>query len=94
MPQSGTLTVSAKAVIKDGQRKGEVRIQDTGYGIEDEIMNQIFEPFFSTKKAEGGTGIGLSVVRDIVKRHSGEIQINSEQGKGTEFVILLPMNGE
>ena len=59
-------------------------------GIPDEIKDKILQPFFTTKKGTQGTGLGLSITNDIVKAHGGEIRVESEAGKGTEFKIQLP----
>ncbi len=68
-----------------------LRVKDTGCGMDDEIMEKMFEPYFSTKMAEEGTGLGLSVVHGIVKGHGGEINAQSEPGKGSVFQIYLPL---
>ncbi|XZN95799.1 MAG: AAA family ATPase [Microcoleus sp.] len=69
----------------------EIRISDNGIGIESEIHEQIFHPFFTTKQAGEGTGLGLSLTHDIiVGQHRGSIQLETELGKGTEFIISLP----
>jgi signal transduction histidine kinase len=67
-----------------------VRIIDNGTGIPKEIMSRIFDPFFTTKKVGQGTGIGLDLVNRIVKRHNGEIKVNSVPGR-TEFAICIPL---
>ena len=72
--------------------KIEIRVQDNGNGIPDEIKDKIFQPFFTTKSAGEGTGLGLSLSYDIVtKGHGGEIKVETEPGQGTEFIILLPV---
>ena len=71
-----------------------ISISDTGCGIPGENLNKIFDPFFTTKEVGKGTGLGLSITYDIVKKHSGEINVQSEVGKGTTFIIKLPLTGE
>jgi len=66
-----------------------IQIKDTGAGIKKELMNSIFEPFFSTKPAVKGTGLGLSVSYGIIKKHGGDILVESEVGKGSTFTIKL-----
>ena len=68
----------------------EISVKDNGNGIPKEIVDKIFQPFFTTKPTGQGTGLGLSLSYDIVKAHSGEIGVESEQGEGTTFIISLP----
>ncbi|MGH2643675.1 MAG: sensor histidine kinase, partial [Chitinophagaceae bacterium] len=68
-----------------------IRISDTGPGIPNEIRDKIFEPFFTTKEIGEGTGLGLSIVYAIIEKHHGKIIVNSEENKGTEFAITLPL---
>ncbi len=76
----------------------KITISDTGLGIPKNILNKIFDPFFSTKGMDKGTGLGLATVYGIVKNHQGMIQVESELGMGTNFYIFLPSvtngNGE
>lgn len=68
-------------------------IADTGSGIPEEIRSRIFEPFFTTKEVGKGTGLGLPISYDIVKKHGGEIIVESTVGEGTTFTVRLPLNG-
>ena len=69
----------------------QIRVGDTGCGISSSIMERIFDPYFTTKKAHGGTGMGLAIVHGIVTRHNGVINVESRPGRGTVFNILLPL---
>ena len=71
----------------------EVVFADTGKGIPEEHLHKIFDPFFSTKDATRGTGLGLAVSYGIIKKHGGEIAVNSTVGKGTTFTVRLPVYG-
>jgi signal transduction histidine kinase len=86
MPKGGKLRILTR-FSDDGI---ELIITDTGNGMNEEIIQQIFDPFFTTKEASKGLGLGLSVVDAIIKSHNGKIEVQSEPGKGTEFVIKLP----
>jgi nitrogen fixation/metabolism regulation signal transduction histidine kinase len=76
--------------IKKKEDWAIIMISDTGKGISSDIQAQIFNPYFTTKSK--GTGLGLAIVKKIILEHSGEIDINSEEGKGTTVVIKLPLN--
>lgn len=99
MSSGGTLTVKTDRLDKDnahqlhdGTHHPEmirVRISDTGEGISREHLDQIFEPFFTTKSS--GTGLGLAVTRRIIEEHSGSIHVESSSGRGTTFVLFLPV---
>jgi signal transduction histidine kinase len=69
----------------------EIKVKDNGNGIPQRILDKIFQPFFTTKPTGQGTGLGLSLVYDIVKAHGGEIKVATSEGKGSEFTILLPL---
>jgi signal transduction histidine kinase len=82
-----TVSVSTKKI----NDKIKIRVKDYGTGIPQKIVDKIFQPFFTTKPAGQGTGLGLSLSYDIVKAHGGEINVESKEGEGTEFVIQLPV---
>jgi signal transduction histidine kinase len=86
MPTGGVLTVTISREKKDV----EIRVIDTGMGIPKEIQERVFEPFFTTKEVGKGTGLGLSLAYELVKKHLGRIDFESEEGKGTTFIIRLP----
>ncbi len=69
----------------------KISIKDTGCGIGDEIKQKIFDPFFTTKEVGKGTGLGLSISYGIIEKHNGKIEVNSETGRGSEFIITLPV---
>lgn len=69
-----------------------IKIRDNGEGIPKEIREQVFKPFFTTKPAGVGTGLGLSMTSEIVKRHNGTIEVDSEEGQFTEFIITIPLH--
>ena len=85
----GDIRVCCSGVYGMG-RQVEVTISDNGHGIPPEDISRIFEPFFTTKSAGKGTGIGLSLVFWIIQDHKGRIEVESEPGKGTTFIISLP----
>jgi signal transduction histidine kinase len=81
-----TVSVSTKKM----QDKAELRVKDNGNGIPQRVFDKIFQPFFTTKPAGQGTGLGLSLSYDIIKAHGGEIKVETKEGEGSEFIILLP----
>ena len=89
-----TVTVTTEAVIPSpadgGQKWVKISVKDNGSGIPANVMDKIFQPFFTTKPTGQGTGLGLSLSYDIVKAHGGEIQVNSAEGEGTTFILSLP----
>jgi GAF domain-containing protein/CheY-like chemotaxis protein len=86
MPKGGKLTIATQPQTEDWV---EVRMTDTGIGMTEEVKKRIFDPFFTTKGVKN-SGLGMSVSYGIIKRHGGEILIESETGKGTTFIIHLP----
>lgn len=84
--ETGKVTISSQF---DGSNF-IVKVEDDGNGIPNECIGQIFEPFFTTKRSEEGTGLGLTSVRRIVQAHNGQIMVESEEGKGTTFTVVLP----
>ncbi len=69
----------------------EIRVEDNGNGVPDSVINKIFQPFFTTKPPGQGTGLGLSLSYDIIKSHGGELKVETKQGEGTTFIIILPL---
>jgi len=67
-------------------------VKDNGNGIPPHIVDKIFQPFFTTKPTGQGTGLGLSLSYDIVKAHGGEFKVETKEGKGSEFIIQLPIS--
>ena len=98
--EGGVLEVSL-ANVEFGMRNAELglepgtyvklTVRDTGHGIDPEIMDRIFDPYFTTKGQDEGTGMGLAVVHGIVKSYDGAITVQSEVGKGTVFEVLIPV---
>ncbi|RYG07543.1 MAG: hypothetical protein EOO07_27215, partial [Chitinophagaceae bacterium] len=70
----------------------EIAVRDNGNGIPKKVLDKIFQPFFTTKPTGVGTGLGLSLSYDIIKAQGGEIAVESAEGEGTTFKILLPLN--
>ena len=67
-----------------------ISVKDNGNGIPPKVLEKIFQPFFTTKPTGQGTGLGLSLSYDIVKAHGGELKVDTKEGEGSEFVIVLP----
>ena len=97
MPNGGTLTVSATPVVRGAEPPrpggsgawGVIAVADTGGGVPAEQMDRIFDPFFTTK--EGGTGLGLPVVRRITREHGGRVEVDNRPGEGATFRLWLPV---
>lgn len=99
MPNGGELLVQTRIAQRQdsivlAEKHLVVRVRDDGEGIPEEIRRRVFEPFFSTKGARRGTGLGLWVCQEIIRSHGGQIQVNSKQGKGTTFLVGLPLPQE
>jgi len=90
MPEGGQLFISTR------NENGNVAIEfkDTGCGIPEKYKDRIFEPFFTTKMDWKGTGLGLSICYDIIKNHNGNIEVDSQLGKGAVFTIILPVKSD
>ena len=85
MPNGGKIEISTGL----GDGIVQVKISDTGCGIPKDLKERIFDPFFTTK--DDGTGLGLSIAQGIVERHRGKIEVVSEEGKGSTFIVSLPL---
>jgi signal transduction histidine kinase len=96
MPRGGKLRLEVRH--NDRTNMAEVRIADTGCGIAADKLRLIFEPFYTTKQPDehghGGTGLGLSVCRQIIEQHNGRIRVESLVGKGSTFTVKLPCDDE
>jgi signal transduction histidine kinase len=77
--------------ISRNEQHFNVEISDTGCGIPKENMGKLFTPFFTTKKMGKGTGLGLAIVYGIIKMHKGDVRAVSEAGRGTTFIITIPV---
>jgi signal transduction histidine kinase len=86
----GTGTIAIKTYRQD--ESVCVDVHDTGKGIPPENLNKIFDPFFTTKPIGQGTGLGLSVSHEIIKKHNGSMTVRSKVGEGTTFTVMLPIN--
>ena len=87
----GTLHIRTRVAAGRGHGYLEVQVSDNGAGIPEECLDMVFDPFFSTK--ERGTGLGLAIVAAVVHAHDGFIDVSSEPGKGTVFIVSLPISG-
>jgi len=92
--QGGTLRVRTRKLLRSGGKQWvQIETEDTGHGIQDTNLEQIFDPFFTTKHESGeheGTGLGLTIVHQIIQEHHGEILVRSTVGTGTTFLVNLP----
>jgi two-component system NtrC family sensor kinase len=89
----GQITIETRTTAEDGVEYAEMSFTDTGPGILPEHLDKILEPFFTTKAAGKGTGLGLPVSYGIIKRHGGELFVQSKTGRGTTFIVRLPVAG-
>jgi signal transduction histidine kinase len=93
MPQGGRLMIDVRE--NPHTHMAEIHICDTGVGIAPEQLRRIFDPFFTTKSPDdegrGGSGLGLSVCRQIIEQHQGRIRVESVVGKGSKFIVKLPL---
>ena len=90
MPEGGTLTI--KSMLNSRDDAAEIIIADSGCGIPKEMIDRIYDPFFTTKEQKKGTGLGLAVSYGIIKKHQGSILVESAVGTGTIFTIKLPLH--
>jgi len=86
--------VSTRLVDLAGKGGVEISVEDNGGGIPKAIKDKIFQPFFTTKPAGSGTGLGLSLSYDIIKAHGGDLRVKSAEGEGTEMIIYLPIDSD
>lgn len=91
MTNGGTLRISVNAVEDDNSKKYRIEVSDTGIGIKEEDLDKVFTPFFTTKKEGRGTGLGLTMVKNIIRSHGGDVRLYSKEGSGTRVVITLSL---
>jgi signal transduction histidine kinase len=93
LPGDGSGKIAIRAgVVQDGAWV-KLSIEDNGCGIPPEIRDRVFDPFFTTRQSTGGTGLGLAIIEGIIQQHRGQIQVESQVGRGTVFHFLLPVKG-
>ncbi|MEJ2041629.1 MAG: ATP-binding protein, partial [Desulfosarcinaceae bacterium] len=100
MPENGSILIETRNIEPDadqcmrlGLKRGRyvrIKIEDTGVGMEEDIVSRIFEPFFTTKELGRGTGLGLASAYGIIKNHGGGIDVESTPGQGSRFFVYLP----
>jgi two-component system NtrC family sensor kinase len=88
MPDGGSLVIISR--LSEKKKNIEIELTDTGLGIAKENINKLFDPFFTTKT--GGTGLGLAVSYGIIEQHKGKIEVKSQEGRGSSFIIKLPIS--
>ena len=89
MPDGGTLTLRSFDAERDGHRGVAIEVADTGIGMSEEVIEKIFDPFYTTKRRQG-TGLGLSISQTLIKRQGGQITAESHLGSGSTFTMWLP----
>jgi PAS domain S-box-containing protein len=89
--RGGDIAIRLEPFFEEDERLVALRVRDSGAGIPPDVLPRIFEPFFTTKPREQGTGLGLSLARQIVHQHGGRIWARSEPGHGAEFSVVLPV---
>ncbi len=82
---------TSKIIQPNGTSRVEIKVADNGDGIPQQVLDKIFQPFFTTKPTGQGTGLGLSLSYDIIKAHGGELKVETKETVGSEFVISLPV---
>jgi two-component system NtrC family sensor kinase len=92
LPQGGNLWVTTRLSREDNAIR--IVVRDDGCGIAPEILPRLFEPFLTTKETGRGVGLGLAISRSILERHNGDIEVQSEVGRGTTFTVTLPWDGD
>jgi hypothetical protein len=85
--EGGVLTITTQA----DENNMIITIADNGTGMDEATKKRVFEPFFTTKDVGEGTGLGLSIVYKTITKHNGKIQVNTQPGIGTEFILTLPL---
>ena len=88
--KKGMIRISS--LYDEREAKIILRIKDNANGIDQDVLNSIFDPFFTTKEVGSGSGLGLHVCHQIIEKHQGQIHVQSELTKGTEFIIFLPVD--
>jgi signal transduction histidine kinase len=88
MPDGGTLAVKIRADKVEGSPAAVVMVSDTGHGMSQQTLEHLFMPFYTDR--ERGTGLGLAITHKIVEEHGGTIDVKSEEGIGSTFIITLP----
>lgn len=91
MPSGGRLSIELDNTIIGGKPYVTIRIKDTGQGMDADLMEKIFEPFFSTKDYKGGAGLGLPISKKIMEEHGGSISVESKPGEGSTFSLNFPL---